>query len=167
MRIFFFMHTKARISWNPSVLLKWWDEVCSQSGSPGLRPPKVSYFKALRGTVCYTLLAASGPPPGGGRLMVRGMLGWVLSGSVTGISCVTTETVLVLLADAGLSWHTVPFHHFHLDCFSTLKLLPCRAASSPQPTHLSDVSLTSPNRNVCSQETQAPPAAPFRAGEDV
>lgn len=35
-----------------------------------------------------------------------------------GISCVTTETVLVLLADVGLSWHTVPFHHIHLDFFT-------------------------------------------------
>lgn len=26
----------------------------------------------------------------------------------------------MLLADAGLSWHTMPFHHFHLDFFSTL-----------------------------------------------
>lgn len=78
-----------------------------------------------------------------------------LSGTVMGISCVTTETVLVLLAEAGLSWHTAPFHHFHLDCFSTLPLLlPCQAVSSSQPTHLSDISLTSPNRNVCSQETQ-------------
>lgn len=90
-----------------------------------------------------------------------------LSGTVMGISCVTTETVLVLLAEAGLCWHTVPFHHFHLGYFSTLSLPPCWALSSLQPTHLSDVSLTSPNRNVCSQETQAQPATPFRTGEDV
>ncbi|KAI9536548.1 hypothetical protein NQZ68_032343 [Dissostichus eleginoides] len=80
-----------------------------------------------------------------------------------GISCVTTETVLVLLAEAGLSWHTAPFHHFHLDCFSTLPLLPVQAVSSPQPTHLSDVSLTSPNRNVCSQETQAQSTTLFQS----
>ncbi len=91
-----------------------------------------------------------------------------LSGTVMGISCVTTETVLVLLAEAGLNWHTVPFHHFHLDCFSTLlPPLPCQAASSSQPTHLSDISLTSANRNVCSQEAQAQSATLFRAGVDV
>lgn len=41
-----------------------------------------------------------------------------LSGTVMGISRVTTETVLVPLADAGFSWHTVPFHHIHLDFFT-------------------------------------------------
>lgn len=68
------------------------------------------------------------------------------SGVVMGISCVTTETVLVLLAEAGPGWHAAPFHHFHLERFSTLPLLPCQALSRPQPTHLSDVSLTSPGR---------------------
>lgn len=40
-----------------------------------------------------------------------------LSGTVMGISCVTKETVLVLLAHVGLCWHTVPFHRSHLDFF--------------------------------------------------
>lgn len=32
------------------------DEICIQSGSAGPRPPKVSYFKALRGTDCVHIL---------------------------------------------------------------------------------------------------------------
>lgn len=107
------------------------DEMRFESGSAGLRPPKVIYFKAFRGAMCsYTSLAASGLLPED-KLLVS-----VLSGTVMGISCVATETLSVLLADAGLSWHTVPFHYFHLDCFSML--LPCharrRAAFSPH-TH--------------------------------
>jgi len=69
--------------------------------------------------------------------MARGRPREVLSLTVMGISCVTTETVLVLLAEAELSWHTAPVHHFHLHCFSTL---PRRAVSSLQPTHLSRLS---------------------------
>lgn len=152
-------------------MLEWWDEVCSQRGSAGLRPPKVSYFKALRGD-CLLYFTGSIWPTAWRWTADGKRRTWLApcSATVMGISCVTTETVLVLLADAGLSWHTVPFHHFHLDCLNVLPPRPRRALSSPLSPHTSHMSLSPgpPNRNACSHENPPdPPATPFRAGEDV
>lgn len=72
-----------------------------------------------------------------------------LSGTVMGISCVTTETVLVLLAGAGLSWHTVPFHHFHLDCFSNAAAAVMPGGEQPLSPHTSQTSLSPRQIGMC------------------
>lgn len=146
----FLMHCKTKISSNPTVMLKFEVGVCSLQVSDHLKWVISGPSEEL-GTIEVLYWQRLPHHLDGKRQTGLGSF----FGSLMRISCVTTETVLVLLAEAELSWQTAPFHHFHLDCFSTLSLLPCQAVSSPQPTHLLGISLTSPNRNVCSQETQA------------
>lgn len=74
-----------------------------------------------------------------------------------GISCVMTETVLVPLAHAELSWHTVPFHRSHLDFFKCTSAAATEGWRWEWEQHLS----------LSHTRTPAPPTSPYIPGDDV